>query len=67
MKNVKNKIEMEDNQKQYELPNTIQAIINNLITNHREDVLKVLESIPEWNELTSLIEEPDYFFIGEDE
>ena len=67
MKNVKNKIEMEDNQKHYELPNTIQAIINNLITNDREDVLKVLESIPEWNELTSLIEEPDYFFIGEDE
>lgn len=31
--------------------NTILAIINHLIDNNRQDVLDVLQEIPQWNEL----------------
>ena len=31
--------------------NTILAIVNHLIDNSREDVLDVLQKIPQWNEL----------------
>ena len=31
--------------------NTILAVINHLIDNNRQDVLDVLQGIPQWNEL----------------
>lgn len=54
---------IEEGQEQFDLPNLLQAVINDLINNDRQDVLDVLESIPEWDELVEkLLQEPDYFF-----
>lgn len=37
----------------FESSNQIQAVINHLIDTDRQDILDVLGSIPEWNELVT--------------
>ncbi len=52
-KELTGKSETVNEEMDFESSNQIQAVINHLIDTDRQDILDVLESIPEWNELVT--------------